>query len=235
MRWLPLAVLLGVVVIVLAMGDKGSIAGLEAETFVPLVALLAMLVFMLGNPELRRYAGRLGEPTRDLAIWLGITFVLVAAYSYRQEASDLVARVTGELAPPGDAMTVDARAPGERAIRIRRRGDGHFIANALVDGVRIPMLVDTGASTIVLRQADATAMGIDIRNLSYSISVQTANGTTYAAAVRLRDVSIGPIQLKDLDALVAGPGALSESLLGLNFLRRLRSYEFSGDFLTLRS
>jgi aspartyl protease family protein len=62
----------------------------------------------------------------------------------------------------------------------------------------------------------------------------TANGRTVAAPVRLDSVSIGPLERKNVDALVAEPRALTESLLGMSFLGRLRSYEFSGDFLTLR-
>jgi len=64
--------------------------------------------------------------------------------------------------------------------------------------------------------------------------VLTANGRTTAARVRLETVSIGPLQRDDVDALVAESKALTESLLGMSFLGRLRSYEFSGDFLSLR-
>jgi aspartyl protease family protein len=96
------------------------------------------------------------------------------------------------------------------------------------------MLVDTGATTVVLKPADAQAAGIDLRSLSFSVPVQTANGTTYAAPVRLRGVAVGAIVIPQVEALVAKPGTLKESLLGISFLRRLRSYEFSGDFLTLR-
>ncbi|MGB6194907.1 MAG: TIGR02281 family clan AA aspartic protease, partial [Methyloceanibacter sp.] len=66
------------------------------------------------------------------------------------------------------------------------------------------------------------------------VPVMTANGRTVAARVRLDSVAIGPLQREDVDALVAEPKALTESLLGMSFLGRLRSYEFSGDFLTLR-
>ena len=62
----------------------------------------------------------------------------------------------------------------------------------------------------------------------------TANGRTLAARVRLEKVSIGPLDRTKVDALVAQPGALTQSLLGMSFLSTLRSYEFSGDFLTLR-
>jgi aspartyl protease family protein len=104
-----------------------------------------------------------------------------------------------------------------------------------VNGAPVAMLVDTGASTVVLRPSDARLAGVDVDKLNYSVPVQTANGTAYTAAVRLRDVSIGPIHVDTVDALVARPGVLNESLLGMNFLRRLRSYEFSGEFLTFRS
>ena len=64
--------------------------------------------------------------------------------------------------------------------------------------------------------------------------VRTANGTAYAAAVRIKRMAIGGIVVDEVEALVSKPGALSESLLGMSFLKRLRSYEVSGDFLTLR-
>jgi aspartyl protease family protein len=155
-------------------------------------------------------------------------------YSYRDEFTHLYYRLAGELAPPGIAISTEPVSTGERAVRIRRRGDGHFAANTTVNGVRLQMMVDTGASTVVLRQADAKAAGIDPKSLDYSIPVSTANGQTFAARVRLRSMTIGSIQIDNVDALVAKPGALRESLLGMTFLSRLRSYEFSGEFLTLR-
>jgi aspartyl protease family protein len=103
------------------------------------------------------------------------------------------------------------------------------------NGISLGMLVDTGASTVVLRPADAQRLGIDIERLRYTVPVQTANGTTFAASVRLRNVSIGRIRLNDVEALVAKQGALKENLLGMSFLSRLRSYEFTSDYLTLRS
>ena len=50
----------------------------------------------------------------------------------------------------------------------------------------------------------------------------------------LRTLSLGPISLQDVEALVAKPGSLKENLLGMSFLSRLRSYEFTSDFLMLR-
>ena len=141
----------------------------------------------------------------------------------------------GELTPPGTAVSIEPSTQGAQAVRIRKRRDGHFTVNARVNGQNMPMLVDTGASTVVIREADASRLGVDTSRLRYTVPVQTANGITYAAHVRLTSIAIGSIQVDGVDALVSKPGALRENLLGMSFLSRLRSYEFSGDFLTLRS
>jgi aspartyl protease family protein len=103
-----------------------------------------------------------------------------------------------------------------------------------VNGKEISMIVDTGASSIVLRPEDARKAGIPVDDLTYSIPVLTANGRAMAARIQLDQVAIGPLDRKKVEALVAKEGALTQSLLGMSFLSRLRSYEFSGDFLTLR-
>lgn len=175
-----------------------------------------------------------GEKVRHLAIWGGLMLVLVAGYSFRGEVGTVAERIMGNLMPPGAALTVETGVPGERAVRIRKRPDGHFSATATVNGTPMTLMLDTGASTVVLKPADAIQAGIDVKALSYTLPVKTANGTTYAASVRLGAVSIGPIVVKDVEALVAKPGNLNESLLGMSFLRRLRSFDFSGEFVTLR-
>ncbi len=99
----------------------------------------------------------------------------------------------------------------------------------------MPLLVDSGAATVVLRQSDAEKAGIDVRSLTFDTPLKTANGTSYLAPVRLKSVRIGHIvAVDDVEALVAKPGTLNENLLGMSFLRRLASYEVAGDFVTLR-
>ncbi|HRY07312.1 MAG TPA: TIGR02281 family clan AA aspartic protease [Hyphomicrobiaceae bacterium] len=171
---------------------------------------------------------------RHLAIWAGLMLALIVGYSYRNEVGSVANRVVASLMPPGAGVTIQTGIPGERAVRIRKRRDGHFTATATVNGTAMTLMVDTGASTVVLKPADAAKAGIDVANLTYSMAVRTANGTTYAAPVRLEAISIGPILVKDVEALVAKPGNLNESLLGMSFLRRLRSFDFSGEYVTLR-
>ncbi|MFM1817113.1 MAG: hypothetical protein RLZ98_3808 [Pseudomonadota bacterium] len=233
MGWIAIIVLLiGGLALVLK-GEGESVAGLDEASFAGLVAGVALLIYLSGS-LLKDYQGRFTGAVRDIAVWIGIALLLVAAYAFRHEFAFLGQRVAGELLPPGETVTIATGEQGERSVRIRRRPDGHFIARTEVNGSYITMLIDTGATTLTLKASDAKQAGINTDSLNFSIPVRTANGLAYAAGVKLRSVAVGPIVLRDIEALVAKPGVLSESLLGLNFLRRLRSYEFSGDFLTLR-
>jgi len=225
---LVLAALVGLF-LVLSGSSELLATGTDAGTVVVAIALAAYAALLFS-----RQGGRLGQSLRYLAIWAGIALAIIAVYAYRLELQDVAHRVVGELVPPGQTITIEGEAGGQRAVRIRRRPDGHFVARAEINGSHVTLLVDTGASTVVLRPADAAQAGIDTGSLAFTIAVETANGTAYAAAVRLRSIAVGGIEVRDVDALVAKPGSLNQSLLGMSFLRRLRSYEFSGEFLTLR-
>ncbi len=229
--WLALFILAFAAILLVA-DESGMIAGLDTTTFGYVALGLALLVF-IGGGMVGSYRGRAGTMARDAVVWLALGLGLVALYAYKDELMPIAARVVGELLP-GSAMTVEQSSGGLTEVRIRKRLDGHFTAKVRVNGTAISMIVDTGASSIVLRPEDAKKAGIDVGRLSYRVPVLTANGRTLAARVRLDKVAIGPLDRHKVDALVAQPNALTQSLLGMSFLSRLRSYEFSGDFLTLR-
>jgi aspartyl protease family protein len=229
--WLALFIVAFAAILLVA-DSSGMIAGLDSTTFGYVAIFLALVVF-IGGGMVGSYRGRAGTMARDAVVWLALGLGLVALYAYKDELMPIAARVVGELLP-GAAMTVEQSTGGLTEVRIRKRLDGHFTANVEINGAKIAMIVDTGASTIVLRPEDAKKAGIDVSRLTYRVPVLTANGRTLAARVRLEEASIGPLGRKKVEALVAQPGALTQSLLGMSFLSRLRSYEFSGDFLTLR-
>jgi aspartyl protease family protein len=229
--WLALFIL-ALAAMLLVSNDTGTIAGLDSDIF-GYVALLVALAVFVGGGLLGSYRGRGGTMVRDAVTWLALGLGLVTIYSYKEDLMPIAARVVGELMP-GSAMTVEQSSGGLTEVRIRKRLDGHFTAKVRVNGKPISMIVDTGASSIVLRPEDAEKAGIDTKALTYRVPVLTANGRAMAARIRLNKVAIGPLDRKKVDALVAQPGALTQSLLGMSFLSRLRSYEFSGDFLTLR-
>lgn len=231
--WIVLALLIGAGVFLFLRGGSDVLSGLNTGEIVTLASgllLATIYIISLFNDERTRPL----QAIRYVLIWLAIAFALIAGYSYREELSAVTDRVIGELRPSGDIVSVETGEEGERAVRVRRRLDGHFAVRASVNGQSMTLMVDTGASSVVLKPADAERAGVDLDKLSYTVAVDTANGMTYAAAVRLRTLAVGPLVVRNVDALVAQPGSVKENLLGMSFLRRLRSYEFAKDYLTLR-
>lgn len=216
-----------------ALQDAHTLGGLSGDTIAGIAAGLALLVFYISAIS-RDYRGRISGMAKDFFLWAGLALLLIVGYSFRNEALYVINRVAGELMPPGQVISISTMNEGKHVVRIRRRPDNHFAATTQVNGFNVSMLVDTGASTIVLRPTDARTAGINTAKLSFTVPVNTANGSAFAASVKLREIRIGPIVMRNIEALVSKPGTLKESLLGMNFLRRLRSYEFSGEFLTLR-
>jgi aspartyl protease family protein len=231
--WVVLALLIGAGLLLFLRGGSELFSGLSTGEIVTMAAgllLATIYIISLFNDERTRPM----QALRYIVVWLAIGFALIAGYSYREELAAVGERVVGELRPAGDIVSSEVNEEGERAVRIRQRMDGHYIVRASVNGQSMTLMVDTGASSVVLKPADAERAGVDLDNLSYTVAVDTANGMTYAAAVRLRTLAVGPLLVRNVDALVVRPGSLKENLLGMSFLRRLRSYEFAKDYLTLR-
>lgn len=185
-----------------------------------------LLVAVIGGAAIAHGRFQARQALRHAAIWVGLGAVLLLGYSFRAEFQALGSRLTGELLPhraqeaPGDGVTIRASA------------GGHFIAEATVNGVAIRFLVDTGASEVMLSPRDAERLGFDLKSLSFNRMYQTANGTVMGAPVRLEDIRIGAITVRDVRASVNG-AAMKRSLLGMSFLGRLGGYRVDGDVLTL--
>ncbi len=130
------------------------------------------------------------------------------------------------------AIAPQAASHGQPA-SIAKGGDGHYWAEADVNGSRVRFLVDTGASAVALTLADAQRLGIATDKLDYNYKVVTASGETRAAAVKLGRVSVAGAALNDVDAMVIESG-LDSSLLGMTYLGRLASFEATRTALILR-
>jgi aspartyl protease family protein len=117
------------------------------------------------------------------------------------------------------------RIPADRA--------GHYVTEAQINGRNFNVMVDTGASLVILRYEDARALGLVYGSDKFDVAVQTANGTAKALRVKLYNVRLGSISLDDIEALVMEEGLLNTNLLGMSFLRRLSRYEMHGDTLVL--
>lgn len=173
-----------------------------------------------------------GEIFRSLGIWLLIILGLVTAYVYRGEAQQVASRVTAGLIPGRAATVVDDN--GFNTVVLYKAEGGHFLANTVVDGSPISMMVDTGATTIALSYEDAERAGLNPQNLDFTSMVMTANGPARSAYVTIPQISVGGIERTNVRAGVAERGKLDRSLLGMNFLSTLSSFTVTGDELRLR-
>lgn len=131
------------------------------------------------------------------------------------------------------AVAMSSDAARGQAASIAKGGDGHYWAEADVNGARVRFLVDTGASAVALTPTDARRLGIATDKLNYSYKVVTASGQTRAAPVTLGRVSVAGAAMNDVEALVIENG-LESSLLGMTYLGRLASFEATRTSLILR-
>jgi aspartyl protease family protein len=135
---------------------------------------------------------------------------------------------------PRNATPVETVAQtGGRSITLPRDGRGHFQTEGRIDGQRIGFMIDTGASVVALNETSAARFGLRPSRGDYNATVTTANGTIKAARTRLAMVDIGGLVVRDVDAMVLPDEALSENLLGLSFLSKLKRFEYANGKMVL--
>ena len=213
--------------VLIARHDQGTIAGLDSRDLGALAYYLALIVF-IGGTVLVLFRKRLARAIEAALFWIVVSIVLVFGYTYRGELRDVSERISAELIPGRAAQRT------ARTVEIARGRGGDFQVAAQVNGSRVAMVLDTGASAVVLTQEAAKTAGLPLEVLSYSVNVDTANGRTRAASVTLDRLVVGGIVERSVPALVAQPGQLKTNLLGMSFLNRLQSWEVRGDKLMMR-
>lgn len=182
------------------------------------MAYLALLAAAVGGFLIVEFRARPGQTARQALAW-GLIFVgAVAAAGLWQDVRD-------QLAPVQKAL------PGGR-IEVPMDASGHAQLTALVNGVPVRFVVDTGASQLALRGRDARRVGIDTDALAFTGQARTANGLVGTAPVMLDSVVIGEIRDEAVPAIVID-GALDRSLMGMSYLRLFARVSFEGDLLVL--
>jgi len=129
------------------------------------------------------------------------------------------AHAAARTPPAAEAPTSSA---AYRNMTIPRGADGHFHVAAEIDGRRMEFLVDTGATSIALRESDAARLGIHPSRSEYTGRSQTANGIVRFAPVELNRVDVGSLTVRNVQAVVIPDQALGMNLLGMSFLSRVR-------------
>ncbi|MCX2723035.1 retropepsin-like aspartic protease family protein [Roseibium salinum] len=221
-----LVTIMGAMVFYYFFGDPTDPSNVNFDDTGPRIVALASLAFVFlasfifGQPKVR-------EIVQGTLFWGGLCALLVIGYTYRTDLVQAGYRVLGALAP---GLAVSQQ---DGSILIVRDATGHFVVDGRTNGARTQFLLDTGASAVVLTFEDARRAGYDLRDLTFTVPVSTANGRTLVAPVRINSITIGDHTLRDVRGFVARQGSLDGSLLGMTALDRLRSWRIEGDRLII--
>ena len=145
----------------------------------------------------------------------------------------------GSAPVPQAAQTRSAAAPAPQAgpnyrtVTVRGDARGHFQVEGAVDGRRLDFMVDTGATSVVLRERDAARLGIFPTPRDYTGRTSTANGVIKVAPVRLSSLEVNGIRIYDVGAIVVPDDSLGVNLLGMSFLGRVRRFEMANGRLVM--
>ncbi|MBI1686884.1 TIGR02281 family clan AA aspartic protease [Caulobacter hibisci] len=226
-RWLAWLLLAGVIIAGLALLGRWAPWGPRDSYDWTYVLMWGVGIVMFTGALLRATRREALRGVGFAALWLVIAAVLGMGYLYRAELAE---------APRRLLMALNVGAPvttGEHELRVAKDAGGAFVIIGQVNGVRVPFLVDTGASHTVLSPADAQRIGIPVETLAYDQTAETANGLGYGAQWTADRLTIGPIVRQDF-AMDVNKAPMSGSLLGMSFLDTLESYEVRDGVLILR-
>lgn len=160
----------------------------------------------------------LGTTMKQIAAWVMIFVGAVAVVGLWQD-------IRGTVTPQQSVLS-------ENRVAVPQSFDGHYYLTLELEGVPVEFVVDTGASEMVLSREDAERIGLNLDELAFIGSAQTANGTVRTAAVWLDDVRLGPLVDRNVRAVV-NDGDLFSSLLGMGYLERFDSIEIKNRELIL--
>lgn len=181
----------------------------------------------------------------EASVWVVSALAMVGGIVYFDDLRGLL----GLEAPAMQAVSAPLRTPRRSHASVRSPSmrstpgsvelsagpNGHFFADAEINGSRIPVMVDTGASLVALSHEAARRAGVFVQDSDYKYKVSTANGPARIAVVQLDRVSIGDITVYDVRAAVSERGALGTTLLGMSFLGKLKRAEMRNGRLILEN
>lgn len=178
------------------------------------IILLTMLISSL----FIRSTTDINKKLKNLSIWLFIIFLIVILYNNRFLFKNFI--------------PYNAYDTGNNELKILKSNDNHFHISIDINGKKVLFLIDTGATTTTLTLKDARRVGIDTEKLSFDVPLNTANGLSFAASAEITDIQIGNFTIDSMWILVS-KDLDGESLLGMNFLNKLRGYDIRQDQMTL--
>lgn len=174
---------------------------------------------------------------REAASWAVVALIGAAAFSHfetlKTGAEQLLGLPTASDSAQPDTPVLQQQLAGS-VVELKAGRNGHFNAEAEVNGRSIDVMVDTGATMIALTYEDAERAGLFLKSSDFTQAVTTANGVARVAPVTLDRVSIGDITVRNVPAAVAERGRLKTSLLGMTFLSCLSRFDMRSGILVLQ-
>jgi aspartyl protease family protein len=191
--------------------------------------ILQVLFFIIVIWFLMQGTGRLNKNSySSILLWTLIFIILIIIYAFRFELDSFKHKVLAVLIPSY------SWSDDQGQLVIARSQDGHFYVEAETKHHdKIKFLVDTGASDIALTKQAAKKLGIDLSKLDYTKRYDTANGVSYAAPVKIEQLTIGNKTFYDLSANVTS-GGLDISLLGMSLIGNFKDFKINQDLLILK-
>jgi len=219
--WLLIVGLL-LVVLLLSHSFPGSLNGQSDQ--IRLVSGLALCSYLLLIVLSRRIDFL--KSFQYLIGWVGIGLVIFIGYSFKDEWSGLRQRLSQQLFPASPQTLTN------ESVSFTVAEGGHFYIDAIVNSTQVRFLVDSGASQVVLTRQDADRVGLFVSETDFTQPMTTANGMSFSAPVEIDRIEIGSIRVDKVKAVVSREG-LTQSLLGMSFLSRLKGWRVEGNQLIL--
>lgn len=195
----------------------------------PIFAIQNIRVVALFNDQVmveidgRRTLLKVGKPTKDGVALISADFEeAVIRVDGHQETFNLSDRVSSSFSA---ARSLEAR--------IKRHASGAYLMTGNINGKKVSMMVDTGATFVALSEKEARRLKIPYLKKGTRIEVQTASGRSAAWEIKLNSVKVGEIELRSVGAVVIKGDSPQHVLLGMTFLGQLEMNN-KGNLMVLR-
>lgn len=185
--------------------------------------LFAYLILVL----LVRYF-QFSQTIKYLTFWLGIILTILGIYSFRHRLVEVLNIIEEKVLPFKDPEI----QPG--LMKFPSNNKGHFMIEAIVEGVPIKFKLDTEATLVILTQMDARRLGLTVNELAYTHPTNTTDGLVWSAPIRLQKIKVGEASVSNIAASISKDD-LAQSLLGMSFLKKIKDYKIHKDVLILKN
>lgn len=162
------------------------------------------------------------------------TPTILETIAQKKQANDAASNLAVSEAKVEKPRVVNASYSSGRTAKIEADRNGHFVVEARMNGKRIEVLVDTGATYVAINSSTARRLDIRLEDKDFKHEVSTANGRTKVALAKIDEIKIGRITIEDVSAVVSNDDRLETVLLGMSFLKKLDKFSIEDNMLYMK-